>query len=1337
MTKTRRPQTDSTLLRYGFAVVVVVVVTLMRVPLNPLLGVSAVPFILYFPAIMISGWYGGLGPGVLATALGSVAALYFNIEPSFTFTVPALDDIFRLGLFFIEGVFMSVITEAWHRSRAALTRSKDLESERREWLQVTLSSIGDAVIATDSNGRVFFVNPVAQSLTGWKQEEAAGKPIETVFKIVNESTRMPIESPVTRVLQKGLIVGLANHTVLIRKDGTEIPIDDSGAPIRDGEGSIRGVVLVFRDITERKRADEAVRRWEQVFERSSWGVVIANPDDNTLQAVNQAYADMHGYTVDELKGMPISATIAPESQGVWPDHVRATHARGHNVYESLHVRKDGTRFPVLMDVTAVKDKDGKVLYRAANLQDITERRRAEEAFRKSEERFAIAFNAVPIPITISRIKDGRIVAVNEAFLRTSGYSREEVIGRTGDELDLWPDPADRDRLTGLFMRQKTIRDQEIRFRSKSGQLRTYLMSAELIEFGGQSCVLSAANDIHDRKIAEERIAFAASIVESSDDAIIGKTLDGIVVSWNAGAEKMYGYSADEVIGRHISILAPNEQRGEIAQILEKLSRGESIYHFETVRVRKDGNKLNVSLSISPIKGAEGKVVAASTIARDITDHKRLEAERARLLSEIESQRRRLNNVVANVPGVVWEAWGQPDEARQRIDFVSGHVEAMLGYGVREWLSTPNFWLSIVHPEDKERAALESSAIYAGCKGGTSEFRWVTKNGRTIWVEAQSVVICDEAGNPIGMRGVTMDISERKRTEDAQEFLAEASSVLASSLDYETTLASLAQLTVSRLADWCAVEIVEEGGRTRQIAVAHTDPAKIEFARELSRRYPPDRDATTGVPNVLRTGKSEFYPEIPDEMLTAAARDEEHLKLIRDLGMRSAMIVPLIARGRTHGAIIMVAAESERRYDKADLALAEDLARRAAFAADNARLYSEAQRARAEAEEANRAKDEFLATVSHELRTPLNAILGWAHMMRHNKFDEITTERAMETIERNAQSQARLIEDILDVSRIITGKLRLDVHPIELIPVIEAAVDAVRPASDAKEIRMQIILDPRAGPVSGDPSRLQQVVWNLVSNAVKFTPRGGRVQVRLERANSNIEIIVSDTGQGIHADLLPHIFERFRQGDSSSTRMHGGLGLGLAIVRHLVELHGGTVQAWSPGEGQGATFTVKLPLLIWHRDVKEGGRVHPSAGGSTALGGAPSLDGLRVLVVDDEPDTREMLKLMIEQFGAEVKVSASSAEALDQLEQWKPNVLVSDIEMPGEDGYSLIQKIRALGPERGGAIAAVALTAYARTEDRMRSLAAGYHMHMAKPAEPVELAIVIGNLAGHGGKGRVR
>ncbi len=383
------------------------------------------------------------------------------------------------------------------------------------------------------------------------------------------------------------------------------------------------------------------------------------------------------------------------------------------------------------------------------------------------------------------------------------------------------------------------------------------------------------------------------------------------------------------------------------------------------------------------------------------------------------------------------------------------------------------------------------------------------------------------------------------------------------------------------------------------------------------------------------------------------------------------------------------------------------------------------------ENANKAKDEFLATVSHELRTPLNAMLGWVGMLRSGKLDESTTAHALEVFERNAKSQAQLIEDLLDVSRIISGKLRLDVQPVDISSVVQLAIDVVRPAADAKEVRLQIILDPQAGPVSGDPGRLQQVIWNLLSNAVKFTHKGGRVQVRVARVDSYAEITVSDTGQGINPEFLPYVFDRFRQADSTLTRKYGGMGLGLAIVRHLVELHGGTVSAFSDGQGQGAVFTVKLPFMLANRT----GRTWPSpierdqvvASAEIPFDCPPTLEGFRLLVVEDEPDARDLLTTILRQCKAEVRGVATPTEAMRELKEWKPDVLVSDIQMPGEDGYSLIRKVRLLETGRAASIPAIALTAHARVEDRMRALSSGYDAHVAKPVEPAELITVIASL----------
>jgi signal transduction histidine kinase/CheY-like chemotaxis protein len=385
-------------------------------------------------------------------------------------------------------------------------------------------------------------------------------------------------------------------------------------------------------------------------------------------------------------------------------------------------------------------------------------------------------------------------------------------------------------------------------------------------------------------------------------------------------------------------------------------------------------------------------------------------------------------------------------------------------------------------------------------------------------------------------------------------------------------------------------------------------------------------------------------------------------------------------------------------------------------------------ARAEAEAANRAKDEFLATVSHELRTPLNAVYGWARMLQAGQVRGDPSQ-ALDVIVRNADAQVQLIDDLLDVSRVITGKMRLDVRSMDPREAVNGALDAIRLAAAAKDIRLQSVLDPRAGPVTGDPARLQQVVWNLLANAVKFTPKGGRVQVHLQRVNSHVEIVVSDTGQGIPPAVLPFVFDRFRQADSSSTRRHGGLGLGLALVKYLVELHGGSVAAHSPGEGQGATFVVRLPLTI--ADVADPTpRVHPTAQVErTIAADGPRLEGVRVLVVDDDPDALDLVTAILTGAAALVRTALSTPEALAVFEQWRPDVLVSDIEMPGEDGYTLIRNIRARNVEEGGKTPAIALTAYGRAQDRMLSLTAGYSMHVPKPVDPVELTTIIASVSG--------
>ncbi|MDB6060923.1 MAG: two-component hybrid sensor and regulator [Verrucomicrobiaceae bacterium] len=466
-----------------------------------------------------------------------------------------------------------------------------------------------------------------------------------------------------------------------------------------------------------------------------------------------------------------------------------------------------------------------------------------------------------------------------------------------------------------------------------------------------------------------------------------------------------------------------------------------------------------------------------------------------------------------------------------------------------------------------------------------------------------------------------------------------------------------------------------------------------------------------------------------------------------LPVRSYLAVPVISRnGHVIGGLFFGHTEVGIFTERTER-LIVGIAAQASVAIDNAQLYEATKQAadereillaseraaRANAERMSAMKDEFLATLSHELRTPLSAILGWTHVLRTTSFSQADVDTGLETIERNARVQTRLIEDLLDMSRITSGKVRLDIQPIQPVSVIETAIESIRPAADAKGIRLKKMLDPSAGPISGDPNRLQQVIWNLLSNAIKFTPKGGQVHVVLGRVNSHIEISVADTGIGLTEDFLPFAFDRFRQADASLTRRHGGLGIGLSIAKDLVELHGGSISVKSAGENSGATFTVSLPLSVIHPPLYSEMRNHPRAANDASLTFQPlDLSGLKVLVVDDEPDARNLVKRLLMECNAEVFTAGTAEEALLFITVERPQVLVSDIGMPDVDGYELLRRVRALGEANGGQIPAIALTAFARSEDRTRALRAGFLVHVAKPVEASELVATVATVVGRTG-----
>jgi signal transduction histidine kinase/ActR/RegA family two-component response regulator len=583
---------------------------------------------------------------------------------------------------------------------------------------------------------------------------------------------------------------------------------------------------------------------------------------------------------------------------------------------------------------------------------------------------------------------------------------------------------------------------------------------------------------------------------------------------------------------------------------------------------------------------------------------------------------------------------------------------------------------------------------------------------------------DAAGRVVKWFGAATDIHDQKQTEERVRFLAEANALLASSLDYEMTLARLARLSVLTLADHCLIDVVGDDGQARRVATAHADPAKEELVSDL-RRFPPAPAETGGIPEALLTGRSEIVSEVSEEIMERLARGDEHLKALRRLGPKSFMTVPLNARGGVIGAITfgLDGSSPGRHYTPADLSFAEDLARRAALAIDNARLYSRAQ-------ESNRAKDEFLATLSHELRTPLTPIVGWTQMLLYGHVGESGASHALEAIDKNSQSLLRLINDLLDMTSILSGKMKIVRAPVELAPVVLEAVETIRPQADIAGVTLDAscVGDGLPALVSGDRTRLVQVFWNLMSNAVKFSRAGGSVRVTCGADAHSARVEVMDEGVGIEREFLPRVFERFSQADGSTTRAHGGLGLGLALVKSFVEAHGGAAQAFSAGPGQGSRFTVTLPRLR----IEEDHFVKMSASGKTANPVGASLPSairhpppVRVLLIEDANDTLDMLRVVFKMRGYEVVPCASAEEALRVAPSARFDIIVSDIGLPRIDGYELIRRLRELPQLRD--TPALALTGYAAPKDAAAARAAGFDAHVPKPVEPSALAEEIDRL----------
>jgi PAS domain S-box-containing protein len=759
-----------------------------------------------------------------------------------------------------------------------------------------------------------------------------------------------------------------------------------------------------------------------------------------------------------------------------------------------------------------------------------------------------------------------------------------------------------------------------------------------------------------------------AIRQSVKEAIIVRDLDGVVASWNPAAEHLFVYKANEIIGKSFSLLIAEEGRAHESEILERTRQGEVTSDYELLALRKGGTTFTIAITFSPIRDGFGRIVSVLNIVQDVTQRKQWEtAERDRLF---------LQSILSSADDAIFSK-----DLNSTVTSWNNGAERLFGYRPDEIIGKPITVLIPPDHVDEEMHILE--CLRRGERIEHYETRRRRKDGVILDVSLTISPIWDRLGRIIGVSKIARDITERRRLQRAE----------------------VAESFLGALVESAEDAIIS---KTLDGIVTNWNPA-------AERLYGYTAAEMIGQPIMI---------------LIPSDHSDEEGEILRRLRRGERIQHYETQRRRKDGRIIEVSQTISPIRDSLGRAIGiSNITRdvtdqKAAERRERAALL-EAQEAKRQAEEANRAKDEFLATVSHELRTPMTAIIGWSRMLITGQLSLERQQKAIEIIDRNARAQAQLIEDLLDVSRIVSGRLRIEFNPVDLGNVIAAAVEAARPAAEAKRIRVQTILSSGAGPVRGDADRLQQVIWNLLSNAIRFTPEDGFIRIELQRSESQVELRISDNGIGIKPDFLPHMFERFTQADPSITRHSGGLGMGLAIVKSLVELHGGVVTASSNGEGKGSTFTVKLPISPARQKSGE----PPTAEKPVlpaALKEGHELVGLKILVVDDEEDTCELLRFVFNETGAIVETANTPEKGLELFDSWQPDVIVSDIGMPKVDGYQFIRIIRN---QRHSRVPAIALTAMSRIEDRLKALTAGYQMHVSKPVEPVELISIVTSLAG--------
>ncbi|HEY9849740.1 MAG TPA: PAS domain S-box protein [Leptolyngbyaceae cyanobacterium] len=1150
--------------------------------------------------------------------------------------------------------------------------------------------------------------------------------------------------------------------------------------------------IVFTNAA-RQQAREAMRERELKFSALSdvalEGIVIQ--EMGKIIDANPSFARIFGYELDEVIGKIASDFVTAESFDAMMQNMRSGDDKP---YEITGIRKDGTTFSLEIIGRNCTDRGRAV--RVSSVWDISERKQAEQVWREREQLFSATFNQAAVGIAHVGI-DGKWLEVNQKLYQILGYTHEELLKLTFQEIT-HPDDLDADLeyVRQLLADEIQTYSLEKRYLRQDGSSIWINLTASLIrnDRGEPKYFISVVEDIDQRKQAEEELKVRARQQETIAD-LGQQALSGIDLS--TLMDKTVRAIAQTLNTEYCKILELLPKTEELGEEPEKLllrsgvgwqpglvgqatvdaginsQAGYTLLVKEPVVVtdlrtetRFNGPPLlhahGVISGLSVIIAGRDRpwgvlgthstrhrtftkddihfFQAAANILAEAIERQRVEAQRTEILALEQAARLKAQAneqyyrfLAESIPQLVWTAKpnGEVDYYSQRwCEYTGLTAEQIQLEG----------WQATVYPDDLPKCSeIWQNAVQTGCPFQI-EARVKRANGKYSWMLGLAVPMRDSSGQIVKWFGTNTDIEEQKQAQEERTRLLEREQVTRKLAEAATDMVQRLQAVSDVALNHLSLEELLQESLNRISEVLQADSAAILLMEEQSNSLV--LRAAKGLEKEL---KNELHVPIGEGFAGRMALQRQPIvieqnayrqvysPILQKQKIQSLMGAPLLVNDRVLG-VVRVGTLDIRQFTLDDLRLLQLVADRIALAIDRANSYEAEQKARQEAETANRIKDEFLAVVSHELRTPLNSILGWAQMLRTRKMNEATVHKALETIERNAKQQVTLIEDILDVSRIIRGKIRLSIQPVYLDSAIEEAIETIKPELEAKSIQLEMNIDPRVGAVIGDRSRLLQVVSNLLSNAAKFTPEAGKIEVSLlledcrndRSVVSRAQITVSDTGKGISPDFLPHVFEGFRQEDSSITRSHGGLGLGLTIVRRLVELHGGTVNAFSEGEGKGATFTIFLPLMVQNQQHQ---LVSPASKQEELLNNLWAIDGLNVLVVDDDRDTCDLIATVLAQYGAEVTTVNTAFEAINAIEKLKPDVLLSDIGMPEEDGYALIRKVRELEVERGGQIRAIALTAFARDEDRRKAIQAGFHMHVPKPVEPAKLATVVANLIG--------